>query len=79
MFDSYGNHVRGGSEVQLNVDGFHILDQRGSKRKVRFYCTFLACLCILLLYGELLLFFSIYLILMNGYECIANLIEKGKP
>ncbi|KAA8540048.1 hypothetical protein F0562_026740 [Nyssa sinensis] len=34
MFDAYGNHVEGGMEVLLNVDGFHFQDQRGSIRKV---------------------------------------------
>ncbi|XP_030933131.1 structural maintenance of chromosomes flexible hinge domain-containing protein GMI1 [Quercus lobata] len=27
MFDAYGNHVSKGLEVQLDVDGFHMLDQ----------------------------------------------------
>lgn len=34
MFDAYGNHVDGGSEVQLNVDGFSFQDQIGATRKV---------------------------------------------
>ncbi|KAG6752676.1 hypothetical protein POTOM_042705 [Populus tomentosa] len=34
MLDAYGNHIKKGLEVQLNVDGFHILDKEGSKRKV---------------------------------------------
>nr|POE97134.1 kinesin-like protein kin-14h [Quercus suber] len=37
MFDAYGNHVSKGLEVQLDVDGFHMLDQTdqiGRKRKV---------------------------------------------
>ncbi|KAF3955646.1 hypothetical protein CMV_019148 [Castanea mollissima] len=37
MFDAYGNHVSKGLEVQLDVDGFHMLDQTdqiGPKRKV---------------------------------------------
>ncbi|CAK7324185.1 unnamed protein product [Dovyalis caffra] len=34
IFDAHGNHARKGLEVQLNVDGFHILDKEGSKRKV---------------------------------------------
>ncbi|KAK7850486.1 structural maintenance of chromosomes flexible hinge domain-containing protein gmi1 [Quercus suber] len=37
MFDAYGNHVSKGLEVQLDVDGFHVLDQTdqiGPKRKV---------------------------------------------
>ncbi|XP_050237468.1 structural maintenance of chromosomes flexible hinge domain-containing protein GMI1 isoform X2 [Mercurialis annua] len=34
MFDKYGNHVRSGLGVQLNLDGFQILDQIGSNRKV---------------------------------------------
>lgn len=43
MFDAYGNHVSQGLEVQLDVEGFQILDQIGSKRKVRFLSFFLAC------------------------------------
>ncbi|KAI8565060.1 hypothetical protein RHMOL_Rhmol03G0231500 [Rhododendron molle] len=34
MFDAYGNHVNGGLEVQLNVDGFSFQDHIGSTRKV---------------------------------------------
>ncbi|KAH8492181.1 hypothetical protein H0E87_021675 [Populus deltoides] len=34
MLDAHGNHIKKGLEVQLNVDGFHILDKEGSKRKV---------------------------------------------
>ncbi|KAM4068715.1 hypothetical protein ACB094_12G034100 [Castanea mollissima] len=37
MFDAYGNHVSKGLEVQLDMDGFHMLDQTdqiGPKRKV---------------------------------------------
>ncbi|KAL5567763.1 hypothetical protein UlMin_024338 [Ulmus minor] len=34
MFDGYGNHVKKGLEVQLDVVGFQILDQLGLKRKV---------------------------------------------
>lgn len=34
ILDAHGNHIKKGLEVQLNVDGFHILDKEGSKRKV---------------------------------------------
>ncbi|XP_059434267.1 structural maintenance of chromosomes flexible hinge domain-containing protein GMI1 [Corylus avellana] len=34
MFDACGNHVSQGSEVQLEVEGLHILDQIVSKRRV---------------------------------------------
>ncbi|XP_043816102.1 structural maintenance of chromosomes flexible hinge domain-containing protein GMI1 isoform X2 [Manihot esculenta] len=34
MFDVYGNHVAKDVEVKLNTDGFYILDQIGSSRKV---------------------------------------------
>ncbi|XP_024029765.1 uncharacterized protein LOC21395118 [Morus notabilis] len=34
MFDGHGNHVMEGSEVQLNLEGFEILDQLGLNRKV---------------------------------------------
>ncbi|KAJ6376123.1 hypothetical protein OIU77_000983 [Salix suchowensis] len=34
MLDAHDNHVGKGVEVQLNVDGFCILDNEGSKRKV---------------------------------------------
>ncbi|KAJ4850803.1 hypothetical protein Tsubulata_009795 [Turnera subulata] len=34
LFDSYGNHVEEGSEVELVVDGFHIHGQRTAKCKV---------------------------------------------
>lgn len=40
MLDAHGNHIKKGLEVQLNVDGFHILDKEGSKRKV-WFLTFL--------------------------------------
>lgn len=43
MFDAYGNHVSKGLEVQLDVDGFHMLDQTdqiGPKRKVRLLLFF---------------------------------------
>ncbi|CAK9151606.1 unnamed protein product [Ilex paraguariensis] len=33
MFDAYGNHVKEGEEVQLNVDGFCFQDKTGSMRK----------------------------------------------
>ena len=36
MLDAHDNHVGKGLEVQLNVDGFCILDNEGSKRKVWF-------------------------------------------
>lgn len=41
MFDVYGNHVAKDVEVKLNTDGFYILDQIGSSRKVRFYFAML--------------------------------------
>ncbi|XP_062114801.1 structural maintenance of chromosomes flexible hinge domain-containing protein GMI1-like [Humulus lupulus] len=34
MFDAYGNHVVGGLEVQLDVEGFEMLDQLGPRHKV---------------------------------------------
>ncbi|KAK6936673.1 hypothetical protein RJ641_033703 [Dillenia turbinata] len=34
MFDAYGNHVREGSEVHLNMDGFHIQELASSTCKV---------------------------------------------
>uniref|UniRef100_A0A6N2K865 Uncharacterized protein n=1 Tax=Salix viminalis TaxID=40686 RepID=A0A6N2K865_SALVM len=34
MLDAHDNHVGKGLEVQLNVDGFCILDKEGSTRKV---------------------------------------------
>ena len=40
MFDAYGNHVSKGLEVQLDADGFHMLDQIGPKRKVRLLLFF---------------------------------------
>ena len=45
MFDAYGNHAMEGSEVQINVEGFKILDHLGLKRKVRTFVNFLARLC----------------------------------
>ncbi|KAB5531616.1 hypothetical protein DKX38_018286 [Salix brachista] len=40
MLDAHDNHVGKGLEVQLNVDGFCILDNEGSQRKV-WFSTFL--------------------------------------
>ncbi|XAR52204.1 hypothetical protein NMG60_11020146 [Bertholletia excelsa] len=34
MFDAYGNHIRGGLEVVLNIDGFCFQDHIGHIRKV---------------------------------------------
>ncbi|GAA0162738.1 viral or transposable element protein [Lithospermum erythrorhizon] len=34
VFDKYGNHLKKNEEVQLDVDGFHILDKEGFNRKV---------------------------------------------
>ncbi|XP_062086673.1 structural maintenance of chromosomes flexible hinge domain-containing protein GMI1-like isoform X2 [Humulus lupulus] len=34
MFDAYGNHVVGGLEVKLDVEGFEMLDQLGPRHRV---------------------------------------------
>ncbi|KAB5534321.1 hypothetical protein DKX38_017407 [Salix brachista] len=44
MLDAHDNHVGKGLEVQLNVDGFCILDKEGSTRKVTF--AFVLNLCV---------------------------------
>lgn len=36
MFDAYGNHISQGLEVQLEMEGLHLQDRIGLKRKVSF-------------------------------------------